>query len=94
MERKAWCCPRAPKSSSASQQVFQPSRTPEVAVADAMGEVKKLEEAISAHGRTASMPKSPRSLTDCPEQEQVALSVGTGGVVQEIFGLGRAEGVA
>ena len=41
------------KSSNASPQVFQPCRSPEVVVADAIREVKKLEAAIatSVHAR-------------------------------------------
>ena len=41
--------PSPPKSASRPQE-FEPSRTPEVAVADAIGEVKKLEAAIAALG--------------------------------------------
>ena len=42
--------PTPPKVASSVPQEFKPSRTPEVAVSEAVGEVKKLEAAIAALG--------------------------------------------
>ena len=81
--------PSPPKSSSASPQVFQ-----RIPVLPRLLSPMPWERSIAAIGaRQRSCPRSPRSIADCPEQEQVAFSSGAGGVVQEVLGAGQAEGV-
>ena len=48
--------PQIPSARSAPQE-FKPSRTPEVAVSEAVGEVKKLESAIAALGEDSMHAK-------------------------------------
>ena len=78
-------------SARSAPQEFKPSRTPEVAVSEAVGEVKKLEAAIVAFGEDSVHAKGLHEALRVASARSTLPPCRAGGV-QEVLGVGEVEG--